>query len=76
MIIPHWLSEEPKEYPKNIPKIKFNLIALKQIAKEKIEIDDKQQQTELAKKMNNPYYFTDRIPNTTLNIISDSQLIK
>ena len=57
MIIPEWLFQEPVE-------IKFNKIynprSLKQIARDNIRLDDKQLKKELAKKMINPYYFTDR----------------
>ena len=57
MIIPEWLFKEPIEN-KNIKK--HNPRSLKQIARDNIRLDDKQLNKELAKKMLNPYYFTDR----------------
>ena len=57
MIIPEWLFKEPIE--NKIEKI-YNPISLKKIARNKINLDDKQLNKELAKKMINPYYFSDR----------------
>ena len=57
LILPEWLFQEPIE--NKIKKI-YNPISLKQIARDDIRLDDKQLNKELAKKMNNPYYFTDR----------------
>ena len=57
MIIPEWLFQEPVE--NKINKI-YNPKSLKQIARDNIRLDDKQLNKELAKKMINPYYFTDR----------------
>ena len=57
MIKPEWLFQEPIE--NKINKI-FNPGSLKQIARDNIKLDDKQLNKELAKKMLNPYYFTDR----------------
>ena len=57
MIIPEWLFQEPVE--NKINKV-HNPKSLKQIARDNIIIDDKQLNKELAKKMINPYYFTDR----------------
>ena len=57
MIIPEWLFQEPVE--NKIIKI-HNPKTLKQIARGNIRLDDKQLKKELPKKMNNPYYFTDR----------------
>ena len=55
MIIPDWLfKEERSPIKKKIQKV-YNPKTLKQIAREKIELDDK----ELAKTMINPYYFID-----------------
>ena len=56
MIIPEWLFREPVE--NKINKI-YNPRSLKQIARDNIRLDDKQLNKELAKKMINPYYFTD-----------------
>ena len=56
MIIPEWLFREPVE--KKINKI-YNPKSLKQLARNKIKLDDKQLNKELARKMINPYYFID-----------------
>ena len=56
MIIPEWLFQEPVE--NKINKI-YNPKPLKQLARNNIKFDGKQLKKELAKKMNNPYYFTD-----------------
>ena len=56
-IIPEWLFREPIE--NKIKKI-YNPKSLKQIARNNIKLDDKQLNKELAKKMVNPYYFSDR----------------
>ena len=53
MIIPYWLfKEERSPIKKKIQKV-YNPKTLKQLAREKIKLDDK----ELAKMMFNPYYF-------------------
>ena len=52
MIIPEWLFQEPIE--NRIKKI-YNRKSLKQIAMEKIKLDDKQINKDLAKKMLNPH---------------------
>ena len=57
MIIPEWLFQEPVENKINII---YNPKSLKQLARDNIRLDDKQLNKELAKKMLNPYYFTDR----------------
>ena len=55
MIIPDWLfKEERTPIKKKIQKV-YNPKTLKQLAREKIKLDDK----ELAKMMINPYYFFD-----------------
>ena len=55
MIVPVWLYEEERSpIKKKIQKV-YNPETLKQLAREKIIIDDK----EKAKMMNNPYYFID-----------------
>ena len=57
MIIPEWLFKEDNENKiKNI----YNSISLKKLTRNKINLDDKQLNKELAKKMINPYYFSDR----------------
>ena len=56
MIIPEWFFEEEKTHiKKKIQKV-YNPKTLKQLAREKIKLDDK----ELAKIMINPYYFIDK----------------
>ena len=57
MIIPEWLFQETVE--NKVKKI-YNLRSLKQLARNNIRLDDKQLNKELAKKMINPYYFSDR----------------
>ena len=53
MIIPEWFFKEEKTpIKKKIQKV-YNPKTLKQLAREKIKLDDK----ELAKMMINPYYF-------------------
>ena len=55
MIIPEWfLKEEKTPIKKKIQKV-YNPKTLKQLAREKIKLDDK----EVAKIMINPYYFND-----------------
>ena len=56
MIIPEWLFQEPIE---NKIKKLYNPKPLNQIARDNIKLDDKQLNKKLAKKMINPYYFTD-----------------
>ena len=56
MVIPDWFFKEEKfPFKKKIQKV-YNPKTLKQLAREKIKLDDKQ----LAKIMNNPYYFIDK----------------
>ena len=55
MIIPEWFFKEEKSpIKKKIQKL-YNPKSLKQLAREKIKLDDK----ELAKLMINPYFFID-----------------
>ena len=72
MIIPEWLFLEPVE--NKINKI-YNPKSLKQLARNNIRLDDKQLNKELAKKMINPYYFTDRNLQVGFKINLDSHLI-
>ena len=58
MIIPECLFQEPIE--NKITKT-YNPKTLKKIARGNIKLDDKLLNKELAKKMPNPYNFTDRI---------------
>ena len=72
MIIPEWLFKEPIENKiKNI----YNPKPLKQLARNNIILDDKQLNKELAKKMINPYYFSDRNLQVAYKINLDSHHI-
>ena len=55
-----------------IKLITYNPKSLKQLARNNIKLDDKQLNKELAKKMINPYYFTDRALQTGFKINLDS----
>ena len=68
-IIPEWLFKEPIENKTYNPK------PLTQIARDNIKLDDKQIHEELAKKMLNPYYFTDRYLKMGFKINLDSHQI-
>ena len=72
MIIPKWLFKEPVE---NKIKKMYNPISLKNLARNKINLDDKQLNKELAKKMINPYYFSDRNLQVAYKINLDSHHI-
>ena len=72
MIIPEWLFLEPVE--NKINKI-HNPKSLKQIARDNFRLDDKQLKIELAKKMNNLYYFTNRALQVGFKINLDSHHI-
>ena len=69
MIIPEWLFQETVE--NKINKI-YNPKSLQQLARNNIKLDDKQLNKELAKKMINPYYFTDRNLKVGIKINLDS----
>ena len=67
MITPEWLFQEPVENNKvHNPK------SLKQIARDNILLDDRQLNKELAKKMINSYYFTDKNLKVGFKINLDS----
>ena len=72
MIIPTWLFREPIE--NKIKKI-YNPISLKKLARNNIRLDEKQLNKELAKKMINPYYFSDRNLKVAYKINLDSHHI-
>ena len=72
MIIPEWLFKEPIE--NKIEKI-YNPKPLKQLARNNIKLDDEQLNKELAKKMINPYYFSDRNLQVAYKINLDSHHI-
>ena len=57
MIIPEWLFQEPVE--NKIKKI-YNPKPLRQLARDNNRLDDRQLNKDLARKMNNPCYFTNR----------------
>ena len=69
MIIPEWLFQEPIE--KKVNKI-YNPNSLKQLARDNIRLDDKQLNKELAGKMINPYFFTNRNLRVGFKINLDS----
>ena len=59
MIIPDWLfKEERSPIKKKIQKV-YNPKTLQQLARQKIKMNDKELDKEIAKKMVNPYYFID-----------------
>ena len=72
MIIPEWLFQEPIE--NNITKI-YNPRSLKQLARTNFNLDDKQLNKELVRKMINPYYFSDRNLKVAYKINLDSHHI-
>ena len=72
MIIPDWLFQELVE---NKNKNIYNPKSLKQLARDNIKLDEKQLNKELAKKMINPYYFTDRNLKIGFNITMESHHI-
>ena len=72
MIIPEWLFRENNE--NNINRI-YNRKSLKQIARNTINLDDKQLNKELARKMINPYYCSDRNLKVAYKINLDSHHI-
>ena len=57
MIIPEWLFQAPIE--NKIREI-YKPKPLRQLARDNIKLDDRQLNGELARRMINPYYFTDR----------------
>ena len=57
-IIPEWLFQELIE---NKNKKLDNPKSLKQLARDNVKLHDEQLNKEIAKKMINPYYFTERI---------------
>ena len=70
-IIPEWFFKEEKSpIKKKIQKV-YNPKTLKQLAREKIKLDDK----ELAKMMINPYYFIDENLKNGFKFNLESQYI-
>ena len=72
MIIPKWLFQEPIDY--NFRKL-YNPKSIKQIAIENFKLVDKQLNKELAEKLINPFYVTDRYSKVGFNITLESHLI-
>ena len=72
MIIPEWLFVEKKPPIKIKIKNVYNPKTLKQLGREKLNLDDK----ELAKILNNPYYFTNKNLKTGFKINLDSHNIE
>ena len=68
-IIPEWFFQVL--VGNKINKI-YNPKPLRQLARDNIRLDDRQLNKELAKKMINPYYFTDRNLKVAYKIILDS----
>ena len=59
IIIPKWLFKEEQGPIKKKIKNVYNAESLKQIARDKIRLHDKELDKELTIRMNNPYYFAD-----------------
>ena len=74
MIIREWFFKEPIPIENKIKKI-YNPKPLGQLARDNIRLDDKQLNKELAKKMLNPYYFTDKNLKVEFKISLDSHHI-
>ena len=72
MIIPERLFQEPVE--NKINEI-YNPKSLKQLARDNIRLDDRKLNDELAERMINPYYFTDRALQGGFKINLDSHQI-
>ena len=72
MILPEWLFQEPIE--NKIRKL-YNPKPLRQLARDNIRLDDRQLKGELARRMINPYYFTDRALQVGFKINLDSHQI-
>ena len=62
MIIPESLFQGLNENLNKITRRVYNSRTLRELAREKINTDDKQPKKELDEKMSNPNYFTDKIP--------------
>ena len=72
MFRPEWVFKESIEI--KMKKI-YNPKSLKQLARDNFKLDDKQLNKDLAKKMINPYYFTDRNLKVVVNITLESHHI-
>ena len=71
MVTPEWLFKEEQATIENKIKKVYNLKTIKQIAREKYRLDDK----ELAKHMINPYCFTDENIKKGFKIVLESHNI-
>ena len=76
MIIPDWVIQESNENIDNIPRRNYKPKSMKQVAKENIELDDKELNRELAEKKFNPKHSTYRVLKAGFNISLDSHHIK
>ena len=63
------LSFSIKRIQPTLPNKKNSSTALREIAREKTKIDDKQLNKETAEKTINPYYFTDKILQIALGYL-------
>ena len=72
MIIPEWLLKEEQAPIENKIKKVYNPQTLKQITRQNIKMNDEELDKELAKRMINPYYFTDEILKTGFKIYLES----
>ena len=75
MVIPDWLfKEERSPIKKKMQKV-YNPKTLQQLARQIIEMNDKEIDREIAKKMINPYYFIDENLKIGLKINLESHNI-
>ena len=75
MIIPEWLfKQEQTHIKKKIQKV-YNPKTIKQIARQNIELNDKELDNVKAKKMINPYFFIDENFNIGFKINLESHNI-
>ena len=72
MTMPEWLIEEPIE--NKINEI-YNPEPLNQVVRENIKVDNKQLNEELAQKIINPHFITDRVRPIGLNQNLDCHLV-
>ena len=72
VVLPEWLFQEPVE--NKINKI-YSPNPLRQLVRGNIRLDDRQLNGELARRMINPYYFTDRALQNGFKIDLDSHHI-
>ena len=71
-VIPEWLFKEEQAPIKNKLIKVYNPKPLKQIARERIKINDEELENQLAKKIINPYYFSDEISKKAFEINLES----